>query len=212
MKTRVLIVDDQYIPRQLFERIVSSSEDYTLAAAVDTAKVADIYCAAGGVDLVLMDIVMHDDSNGLTAAAHIKAAWPEIKVIIVTSMPDATLVEKARMAGVDSFWFKEVLDKPLLEIMNRTMAGEQVWPDRSPVVALGEITSEELTPREMDVLHLLAVGCSNPEIAERLGVAYSTIRTHVKSMLEKTGCHSRTELTLLAARSGLAAPVLTEIP
>lgn len=204
MKTRVLIVDDQSIPRQLFESIIQNSERYEVAESLSTAKVADIYCAGGRVDMVLMDIVMSDDSNGLTAAARIKAAWPEIRIIAVTSMPDAELMTLARRAGVDSFWFKEAQDVSLLALMDRTMAGEKVWPDRAPRIQLGAISSEELTNREMEVLHLMAAGLTNFEIADRLGIAYSTIRTHVKTIQAKTGCRSRTEAALLAARNGLA--------
>ena len=86
MPYRVLIVDDQAMPRQLFESFVTSSERYELAASLDTAKIADAYCARGDVDLVLMDIVMNDGSNGLDAAERIKTAYPAVKVIIVTSM------------------------------------------------------------------------------------------------------------------------------
>ena len=72
MPINVLIVDDQTVPRQLFETIIASSGRYQLAASIETARVADAWCARGGVDLVLMDVVMSDGSNGLDAAARIK--------------------------------------------------------------------------------------------------------------------------------------------
>ena len=133
MAYKVLIVDDQVMPRQLFESFVGSSSRYELVASVETAKVAYAYCAGMEVDLVLMDVVMNDGSNGLEAAARIKAACPRTKIIIVTSMPDSVFLKRAREIGVDSFWYKEVQEKPLLEIMDRTMAGERVFPDKPPV-------------------------------------------------------------------------------
>ena len=89
MAYRVLIVDDQIVPRQLFQSIIAASDRYEIVDLIDTARIADTYCARGGIDLVLMDIVMNDGSNGLEAAERIKRSYPKIKVILVTSMPDA---------------------------------------------------------------------------------------------------------------------------
>ena len=87
-KTRVMIVDDQYISRMLFEMYVNSSDRYELAFSVSSAAVVDVYLLKHSVDLVLMDILMNDGSNGLDAAAKIKETHPEIKIIAVTSMPE----------------------------------------------------------------------------------------------------------------------------
>lgn len=206
MPYKVLIVDDQRMSRKLFESIVAASENYTVAAAVETAMFADAWCAGGGIDLVLMDVVMKDGSNGLEAAARIKVSYPAIKVIIVTSMPDPMFLRKAREANVDSFWYKEVESEPMLRVMDRTMAGEQVWPDRAPEVMLGMIRNTELTDREMDVLRLLAEGLTDREIGERLCLALPTVRYHVRNLITKTGYSSRTELAVDAVRSGLTIP------
>ncbi len=206
MDCRVLIVDDQIVPRQLFESIIAEADRYRLAAAVDTARVADVYCAGGGVDLVLMDIVMKDGSNGLDAAERIKKSYPKIKVIIVTSMPDALFLQRAREIGVDSFWYKEVQALPMLEVMDRTMAGERVWPDRPPVTDFGLCKSGDLTERELEVLRLLAEGLTDKEIADRLFVSVTTVRYHVNNLTGKTGFSTRTELAVNAVRSGIAVP------
>ncbi len=206
MPYKVLIVDDQRMSRKLFESIVAASENYTVAAAVETAMFADAWCAGGEIDLVLMDVVMKDGSNGLEAAARIKVSYPAIKVIIVTSMPDPMFLRKAREANVDSFWYKEVESEPMLRVMDRTMAGEQVWPDRAPEVMLGMIRNTELTDREMDVLRLLAEGLTDREIGERLCLALPTVRYHVRNLITKTGYSSRTELAVDAVRSGLTIP------
>lgn len=206
MPYRVLIVDDQNMPRQLFESFVAGSENYELAASVDSAKVADLWCSAGKVDLILMDIVMNDDVSGLDAAARIKASYPQIKIIMVTSMPDSAFLKRAREIGVDSFWYKEVQDAPMLEIMDRTMAGENIFPDSPPSQSLGLAGSEDLTERELDVLHLLVEGLSDREISERLHLSVTTVRYHVTNLITKTGYSSRTELAVNALRSGLAIP------
>lgn len=204
MAYQVLIVDDQALPRRYFEGIVTHSENYDLAAAISSAKIAYSYCAKGGVDLILMDIVMSDEVNGLEAARKIKQNYPEIKILAVTSMPDATFLEKAKNAGVDSFWYKEVQDAPMLEVMDRTMAGERIWPDQAPTVPLGLCNTTELTEREMAVLRLFSMGYSNQEIADELEISISTVRFHQGNLMSKTGFTSRTQLAIAAARSGIA--------
>lgn len=206
MVYNVLICDDQTISRQLFESIVTSSENFNLIKSLDSAKFADIYCAGSKIDLVLMDIVMKDGFSGLDAAAIIKEKYPDVKIIILTSMPEATYIEKAKSIGVESFWYKEVQDAPLLEIMNRTMAGENIYPSSAPVVSLGLAVSTEFTDREIDVLRELVSGYNDHEIAEHLFVSFSTVRFHINNMLEKTGFDSRTELAIKAVQCGIVVP------
>lgn len=206
MAIKVLIVDDQAMPRQLFENIIHNSGKYELAASVDSASVADIYCAKMTIDLILMDVVMQGGINGIEAAARIKKSYPNIKILIVTSMPDSTFIKKAQEAGVDSFWYKEVQDEPLLEVMDRTMAGERVFPEQAPVVFLGDAKSTEFTERELDVLRCVAAGYSDKEIGEMLNISYGTERVHLNNLLQKTACNSRTELAIMAARTGIVVP------
>ena len=206
MPYKVLIVDDQIISRQLFESFVAASDKYELAASVETAKYADAYCARGKVDLVIMDVVMNDGSNGLDTAARIKASYPKTKIIVVTSMPDAAFLKRAREIGVDSFWYKEVQEAPMLEVMDRTMAGEHIFPDSPPVASIGMAKGTECTERELDVLRHLAEGLTDKEIADALHLSVTTVRYHVNNLISKTGSSSRTELAVNAVRSGIAIP------
>ena len=206
MPYKVLIVDDQIISRQLFESFVAASDKYELAASVETAKYADAYCARGKVDLVIMDVVRNDGSNGLDTAARIKASYPKTKIIVVTSMPDAAFLKRAREIGVDSFWYKEVQEAPMLEVMDRTMAGENIFPDSPPVASIGMAKSTEFTERELDVLRRLAEGLTDKEIADALHLSVTTVRYHVNNLISKTGSSSRTELAVNAVRSGIAIP------
>ncbi len=206
MPYNVLIVDDQVVPRQLFENIIASSGRYAVAASIDSARMADAYCAKGGIDLVLMDVVMNDGMSGLQAAARIKQSYPKIKLIIVTSLPDALFLRRAREIGADSFWYKEVQALPMLEVMDRTMAGENIFPDSPPVTMIGLARSTDLTERELEVLRLLAEGLTDREIADRLFLSVTTVRYHVNNMISKTGASSRTELAVGAVRGGITTP------
>ena len=203
-KTKVMIVDDQFISRQLFEMIVNSSETYEMVYSVESAAFADMFVLKHAIDLVLMDILMLDGSNGLDAAARIKKNCPEIKIIAVTSMPEASWLKKARAIGIDSFWYKEASKESILQVMDRTIAGESVYPDSVQPVKLGFATSTEFTERELEVLRIMTTGVSNAAIAKQLCISESTVKNHIHHMLEKTGCESRTALAIQARVSGIA--------
>ena len=202
-KTRVMIVDDQFVSRKLFEMYVESAENYEMVYAVETAAFADAYVLKTPVDLVLMDILMADGSNGLDAAERIKKNQPSIKIIAVTSIPEASWLKRAREIGIESFWYKEASRETILEVMNRTMAGESVYPEEAPKVCLGLASSEEFTGRELEVLRIMTTGASNAAIAKKLNISENTVKNHIRHMMEKTGCESRTALAIEARVSGM---------
>ena len=206
-KIKVMIVDDQYIARQLFEMYIKSSEKYKLVMQVESAAVAAEAMEGISVDVVLMDILMSDGSNGLSAAREIKKSRPEVKIIAVTSMPETSWLMKAREIGIDSFWYKEASKETILQVMDRTMNGESVYPDEVPKVMLGMASSHEFTEREMEVLRLMTTGASNASIAGTLMISESTVKNHIHRMLEKTGCESRTELAIEARINGIAIKI-----
>lgn len=202
-KTRVIIVDDQRLARQYFELIVAASDRYEVVHLVESAQFADTYVLRGGVDLVLMDVLMADGSSSFGVAESIKRLRPKVKVIMVTSIPEASWVDEARGRGVDGFWFKESSAEAVVDVMDRVMAGERVFPSAAPGTMVGRASSADLTSREVDILRALVDGLSNEEIAGRLCLAPSTIKTHMRHLLEKTGCENRTQLALAARVSGL---------
>ncbi len=199
----VMIVEDQAMPRQLFEAFISMSDRYTLVHSIKNADMADIYCEKSEIDLILMDVCTELNSNGLDAAERIKAKHPHIKIIIVTSMPEFSYLERAKSIGVDSFWYKEVSEEPIISLMDRTMAGEKVYPESTPDVRFGLIKSSDLSDKELLVLRELTSGDTNAEIAERLHMSQFTVRDYIQAVMEKTGFHSRTELAVKARESGI---------
>ena len=205
-KVKVLIVDDQKISRQLFENFVKNSKDYELVRSIESAKLVDVYLAKFEIDLIIMDIVMADGAGGLDACEYVKENYPGIKIIAVTSMPEARFIERAKEIGVESFWYKEISKEPLLDIMNRTMAGESIYPGAAPAVMLGNIDYTSLSESEMAVLRELATGASNPEIAEKLELSVNTVKTHIQHILNKTGLNNRTELAIEVRVKGIVIP------
>ena len=198
-RVRVVVVDDQYMARGFFEGLVRMSERYALAASLCTAEQAVSWCLDHPADLVIMDVMMRTGMDGLTCARSIKANNPGVKIILATSMAEAEWIEKARQ----SFWFKEYSAVSLTEVMDRTMAGESVYPDSPPNPAFGAAVKADLTEREQAVLRELTRNGTNEEIARRLGVSVSTVRTHIQHMLEKTGFRNRVDLAVNAKTLGL---------
>ena len=211
-KYRVMIVDDQSISRHLFEMYVNNSPKYELVFSLSSASAADVYILRHQVDLILMDILMNDGSNGLEAAEKIKKLRPDIKIIAVTSMPEYSWLEKAKSIGIESFWYKEADEQTILEVMDRTVAGESIYPDSSPKVKLGLADSSELTERELEILRIVTTGATNQQVAEQLGISENTVKSHVRSMLDKTGFRSRTELAIKARVLGIVVYLALWLP
>lgn len=204
--TKVLVVEDQAMPRQLFESIISSSGRYELVQSIRNADLVDVYCDKYGIDLILMDVCTDMNASGLEASERIKRKFPDIKIIIVTSMPEVSYLDRAKKAGVDSFWYKEVSEEPILELMDRTLAGESIYPDSTPAVRFGNIKSTDLSKREIQVLREVIMGFTNVEIAERLNLSQHTVRDYIQVIMEKTGYRTRTELAVKARETGIIIP------
>ena len=200
---KVMVVEDQSLTREFFTMIIEKSQDYDLLYSVESASVAKMYADRYDIDLILMDVIMDDGSNGLIEAERIKKSHPDIKIIIVTSMPEVSFLDQARVIGVDSFWYKETQKEPILSVMKRTMAGESIYPTATPSVSIGYSNNHEFSERELEILRELITGDSNAEIGERLGITPSTVKYHVQNMLDKTGMHTRTELAVVARSLGI---------
>lgn len=204
-KTKVMIVDDSRVARELFEMYIKNSDNCSLVRVEESAMFADTFLKTNtDIELVIMDILMNDGSNGLEAAAKIKKIRPDIKIVAVTSMAESSWLRRAREIGIESFWFKETSKETIMDVINRTIAGESVYPDSTPRVKIKLAGSEEFTEGELKVLRLMTAGMPNAEIARRLNISESTVKSHIHNMLEKTGCENRTVLAIEARISGTA--------
>ena len=199
----ILIVEDSRISRSAFERQLEMEQDFLVLASIENAANAEILCMRGKIDLILMDVCTADDESGLDAAARIKIKYPEIKIIIMTSMPEYSFQQKAKAANCDSFWYKDASHNELIDMMERTMKGEHIFPDKTPEVRLGLSSSYELTNAEFEVLRALMQSTGDEDAAKMLGCTKANIRWHVGKILEKTGYRTRTELLIAVAQKNL---------
>lgn len=201
--TKVMIVEDDPMASKLLEIFVKESDRYSVAHTIDNASMAEMYCFKNPIDLILMDVCTAMNANGLDAAAKIKKSFPHIKVIIMTSQPECSFIDRARSIGVDSFWYKESTAEKVIEVMDRTMNGESVYPDTTPTLQLGNAKSSEFSSKELEVLRELISGESDAVIADKLHMSLRTVKAHIQTMRDKTGFKNRTELAVRARECGL---------
>lgn len=201
---KVIIVDDEMISRGFMELLIKPSKHYEVMAALPFAKDALIWCQKNTPpDLIIMDVMMEQGIDGLTAAAQLKAEYPQTKLLLVTSMADADWLQKAKAAKIESFWFKTYSTLSLLDVMDKTVAGESVYPEEAPAVMLGCLPASELTKQQRALLRHLTEGLSNREIAERMYLSPNTVKDYLDDLMDKTGIHSRTALVAKASRLGV---------
>jgi len=203
---RVLIVDDSRTARGILETCVNRSEEYMLVRSLESAENAVVYCMSGGIDLVLMDVYTKNGENGLEASAKIKSMYPNIKIIVVTSMPEESFIRRAKKAGCDSFWYKDVGEEEILDVMNRTMNGESVYPLDTPVVEIGYAKSYEFTQKELEILRDLVDGIAIKEIAIKRDLSERTVKYHITNMLQKTGYKTSMQLVVDVVNQKLIVP------
>ena len=203
--TRVIVVDDYKHTRDWCAQIIKESGRYELVAAFANASNAEMPCMAGKVDLLVMDVCTADGESGLKMSEKLKPRYPNVKIIIMTSMPEHSFVARARAAGCESFWYKDS-SIDLIDVMDRTMSGESVYPSETPTVYIGSAKSSEFSERELEVIRLLVVGMTYTEIADELFISVNTVKDHIKHIYAKTGYSRSLQVVVDAVEHKLILP------
>lgn len=203
---KILIVEDQALARTYLCACVEKCTDCQVAGTLFRADAALQRCDEGPIDLILMDICTESDSDGLAAAESIKKIYPQIKIVMVTSMLEGRFLDRARRIGADSFWYKDSPSGDLVGVIEGTLSGKHFWPDGVLSVRLGNTLSCDLSDREIETLRLLCEGKTNAEIAVKLNVGESSVRTYINRMLEKTGYTNRNRLMIAAVGKRMVVP------
>jgi len=209
---RVLIADDHAIVRKGIRALLDTEPDITVVGEAKDGGEAIAQFQTLGPDVILMDLVM-PQVDGISAIRHITSERPSAGILVLTSFAADDKILPAIKAGAQGYLLKDSDPDELVRAIHQVHQGES---SLHPTVArklLQELSSaprtarirEALTPREIQVLRLVAQGQSNQEIADELTISEATVRTHVSNILGKLHLSSRTQAALYALREGLAS-------
>lgn len=202
---RVMLVDDHAMVRRGLATFLKAFDDLEFAGEAESGETAIRLCSNIQPDVILMDMVM-TDMNGAVATRKIREKYPNVQVIALTSFKEEELVKGALEAGAIGYLLKDVSADDLAKAIRAAHAGRATL---SPEAAQALVNAsgkpptpgQDLTERERAVLALMVEGLNNTQIAARLVISPSTIKSHVSSILSKFGVASRTEAVTLALRN-----------
>jgi two-component system, NarL family, response regulator LiaR len=205
---RVMVVDDHLMVRQGIASLINVCDDIELAGEASNGVEAIEICDRVIPDIILMDIVM-PEMDGVTAIRVIRQRHPDIKIVALSSYLDEALVVNALQAGALGYLLKNISSIDLAKAIRTAYNGRATLsPEATQVmvhaVNQGPIPGRELTDRERAVLALMMVGFNNPQIASRLVISQSTVKSHVSNILSKLNATCRTEAVAIAVKYGLA--------
>lgn len=206
---RVMVVDDHAMVREGLTTFLEAFDDLELIGEASNGAEAFQRSQALSPDVVLMDLVM-PEVDGLNAIRTIKHHQPQVHIIALTSFRDESLVYEAIQAGADGYLLKNISANDLARAIRTANAGRHpLAPEATDALIHHAVNAgtptcgNDLTAREREILQLMALGITNPEIAKRLVVSRSTVKNHVSNILSKLGANSRTEAVATALKHHL---------
>jgi DNA-binding NarL/FixJ family response regulator len=213
-RVRVLIIDDDDLMRAGLRGVLSSDASIEVVGEASDGRDAVYRTRLLQPDIVLMDVRM-PDLDGISATRELLDAFPEVRVVIVTTFEQDDYIFGALRAGASGFLLKRTRPEELVAAVHTVAAGDSLLSpsvtsrviERMAQQPASDVASDarldELTPREREVLELVARGLSNGEIAAALVVEESTVKTHVRRMLAKLGARDRVQAVIFAYETGL---------
>lgn len=206
---RVMLVDDHTMVRRGLAIFLKVYDDLEMVGEAENGEDAIQLCAKVLPDVILMDIVM-PVMDGSTAIRIIRRQFPQVQVIALTSFIEGQLINNALEAGAIGYLLKNVLADDLARAIRAAHSGRATLSPEAAQVLVEAVNQPptpgiNLTEREREVLALMVEGLNNTQIAGRLAVSPSTIKSHVSNILSKLGAESRTEAVTLALRSRIVS-------
>jgi DNA-binding NarL/FixJ family response regulator len=215
LKTRILLADDHAMVRRGLRHVIDAEPDLDVVAEVGDGREAVAVALREQVDLAILDVTM-PRQTGLQAALELSRRTPDVRVLMLSMHDHEQFFFAALRAGASGYVLKSAADRDLVAACRAAMRGEPfIYPPAVRTIvrdflarmqAGEELPEDPLTPRESEVVKLVAEGLSNREIAAELVISDKTVERHRANILAKLGMHDRVELTRYAIRSGLVEP------
>ena len=215
LKTRVLLADDHPIVLDGLRRVLDQQPDFEVVAQATDGAEAVALAAQSDIHLAILDVSM-PRLTGLQAARQILKQHPDTRVLILSMYENEEYLFDALAAGAAGYVLKTAVDRDLVEACRAAMRGEPfLYPSAVRAIVRDHLErarrgeparTDPLTPREQEIVKLIAEAYSNEEIAEKLVISKKTVERHRANVLEKLGMHDRVQLTRYAVRRGLVQP------
>jgi DNA-binding NarL/FixJ family response regulator len=198
----VLSVDDHPLLREGIAALIGNQTDMQLVAEASNGREALELFRKHRPDITLMDLQM-PDMNGIDAMSSIRGEFPNARIIVLTTHAGDVQVSRALKAGARAYLLKGSLRKELLETIRAVDAGQKRLSSQVAAEIAEHATDETLTPREIEVLRLVAGGNANKEIAAKLSLTEETVKSHVRNILAKLGANDRTHAVAISVKRGI---------
>jgi len=204
-KTRIVIADDHAVVREGLKAILSFEGDFTVVGEAANGQDA-VRCAKELLpDVIVMDLMM-PQLNGADATAQIVKCAPSVRVLILTTYGSANDISRALDAGATGALMKTVTNKELADSIRKVAAGEKVVAQEIIKSISINQPVPDLTERQMEILHSVARGLTNEDIAKQLGVSANAVKHHLSTIFAKIGAANRAEATNIALQKHLLKP------
>jgi DNA-binding NarL/FixJ family response regulator len=199
---RILAVDDHALLREGIASLVAGQTDMKVVGQASNGREAIQQFRAHEPDVTLMDLQM-PEMNGLDAIIAIRGEFPGARIIVLTTYAGDMQVLRALKAGAHGYLLKNTLHKELLETIRAVHAGKKFLSPEASFQLAEHATDDALTPAEIRVLHLIAEGNANKEIAAQLGISEETVKGQVRNILSKLGANDRTHAAMIGLKRGI---------